>query len=191
MGERTFLLAGALLLILACTPTVKDVTLKRGEVVVVKRGQFLFTEEERRFIRREARKLGMEIPNRREIAEHLRMFLRNRKSLETALRRANLYIPYIKPILEEYNLPEELALLPLIESGFNPFAVSRSGAGGIWQLMPSTARRYGLRVERDIDERFDLLRSTRAAARYLRDLYRSDEEVCSQVLRRLADSKIP
>lgn len=172
MMGKTLLLMTAFIFLCACTPKVREVSLKRGDVIVVKKGQFFFTEEEREFIKEEARKLGIEIPDRREIREQLERFLRDRRSLEIALRRANLYIPYIKPVLRSYGLPEELALLPLVESGFNPFAVSRSGAGGIWQLMPFTARKYGLRVSREIDERFDLLKSTHAAARYLRDLYR-------------------
>jgi len=171
MGERVLILTALLTLTLGCTPTVKEIATGKGDVVIVKKGRFLFTEEERSFIREEARKLGMEIPDRREVEEHLRRFLKDRRALEIALRRANLYIPYIKPVLAEYGLPEELALLPFIESGFNPFAVSRSGAGGIWQLMPFTARKYGLRVNDQVDERFDLLKATHAAARYLKDLH--------------------
>jgi len=172
MVGKTLLLVVALTFVCACTPKVREVSLKRGDVIVVKKGQFFFTEEEREFIREEAQRLGIDIPDKKEIREHLEHLLRDRRSLEIALRRANLYMPYIKPVLRDYGLPEELALLPLIESGFNPFAVSRSGAGGIWQLMPFTARKYGLRVNEEIDERFDLLKSTHAAARYLRDLYR-------------------
>ncbi len=171
--KRFLLFLGGLFLF-GCTPTVKEVAIYRGkkDVIIVKRGKFLFSEEERSFIKKEATRLGIEIPNRKEIENHLRNLLKNRKSLEIALKRANLYIPYIKPVLKEYGLPEELALLPLVESGFNPFAVSRSGAGGIWQLMPFTARRYGLKVGSYLDERFDLVKSTRAAAGYLKDLYR-------------------
>ena len=159
---------------MGCTPTVKEVALHRGksDIVVVKKGRFLFSEEEERFIRKEAKHLGMEIPSNRDVDRHLRAFLRNKRSLETALKRAKLYIPHIREILSQYDLPQELSLLPLIESGFNPFAVSSSGAAGIWQLMPATARRYGLRVDDEIDERFDLFKSTHAASRYLRDLYK-------------------
>lgn len=80
-------------------------------------------------------------------------------------------MPLIKPIVRKHGLPEELALLPVIESAFNNFAVSRSGAAGLWQFIPSTARRYGLRVDQFVDERFDVLKATDAAMRYLKDLY--------------------
>ncbi|MFZ8785162.1 lytic transglycosylase domain-containing protein, partial [Thermocrinis sp.] len=107
----------------------------------------------------------------REIRRFVNYFLANKQSFENTLRRASYYIPIIVPILQKHGLPEELALLPAIESAFNPFAVSRAGAAGLWQLMPSTARRYGLRVDREIDERFDVIKSTEAAAMYLKDLY--------------------
>jgi membrane-bound lytic murein transglycosylase D len=157
-----------------CTPAVKKVAFQKDkrDIVIVKKGQFLFTEEEKAFIRFEAKKLGIPIPNREDIKRELRHFLGNKRGLEIALKRSSLYLPYILPVLRSYDLPEELAILPLIESKFNPFALSRSGAGGIWQLMPATARRYGLKVNRYVDERFDLIKSTRAAARYLKDLYK-------------------
>ncbi len=156
-----------------CTPKVKEVALKRGDngVKVVKKGVVKLSREDKQFLREEAKRLGMEIPNRKEIIRYMRRMLKNKKSLEIALKRASLYVPHIAPILRKYGLPEELALLPVIESGFNPFAVSRAGAGGIWQLMPQTARHYGLRVDNVVDERFDLIKSTHAAAKYLKDLY--------------------
>jgi len=171
--KKLILILGGLVLF-GCTPTVKKVALYRNkpDVVFVKKGSFYFSEEEKRFIRKESRRLGMRIPDSREIRKYMNLFLRNKKSLEIALRRANLYAPYIKPMLRKHGLPEELALLPLIESGFNPFAVSRSGAGGLWQLMPQTAKRYGLKIDSYVDERFDLYKSTEAAAKYLRYLYR-------------------
>lgn len=77
----------------------------------------------------------------------------------------------IRQILESEGLPAELLAVPLVESGFNPSAVSPKGARGLWQLMPQTARHFGLRVDAVLDERTDPLRSTAAAISYLKELY--------------------
>ncbi|GIV23315.1 MAG: transglycosylase SLT domain-containing protein [Bacteroidia bacterium] len=84
---------------------------------------------------------------------------------------ADYYLPTIEAILRAYGLPPELKYLPVIESALVPEALSPMAAAGIWQFIPSTARLYGLRVDRIIDERYDLIKSTHAAARYLRNSY--------------------
>ena len=84
------------------------------------------------------------------------------------LARAARLLPMIAAILKEQGLPPELAALPLVESAFEPQAISPAGAAGLWQLMPATARRFGLTVDASCDERFDPRRATEAAARHLR-----------------------
>ena len=88
-----------------------------------------------------------------------------------ALSRSGRYVPRMSSILEKEGVPQELAYLPLIESGFRTQAVSRAGAVGPWQFIRTTGQRYGLRIDQYVDERRDLVKSTHAAARYLKDLY--------------------
>ena len=94
-----------------------------------------------------------------------------RTSFSVWLGRGGRYIKLFREILKENQLPQDLAYLPLIESGFNPKARSTAGAVGPWQFMPGTARRMGLRINYYLDERRHPIKSTRAAAAYLSKLY--------------------
>jgi hypothetical protein len=85
--------------------------------------------------------------------------------------RLSLLRPAIDPILQSHGVPTNLAAVILVENSARTSALSPKGARGLWQLMPETARRYGLRVNENEDERLDLFKSTDAAARYLHDLY--------------------
>jgi membrane-bound lytic murein transglycosylase B len=94
----------------------------------------------------------------------------NDEAVRRAVSRVTQLKPVLAPILQEEGIPDEIAALVLVESGGQPTAVSPKGARGIWQFMPDTGRRFGLTINSETDDRLDILKSTRAAARYLRDL---------------------
>jgi hypothetical protein len=87
------------------------------------------------------------------------------------MKRARRYFPFIEKRLKEIGLPDDLKYVTITESGLRPEAVSSSGAGGIWQFIPSTGEKYGMRKNRSVDERFDFVKATEGAVAYLRSLY--------------------
>jgi len=89
-----------------------------------------------------------------------------------AMNNAYLFIPAIKNILADYNVPAEFLYLAMAESNFSTRAYSRKRASGLWQFMPSTGKLYGLKIDNYVDERRDLIKSTKAAAKYLSNLHK-------------------
>ena len=87
------------------------------------------------------------------------------------VKRANRYFPIVEPILKECGVPDDLKYLMVIESNLSPLAKSSVGAAGMWQFMPETGRKYGLEVNANIDERYNIEKATRAACAYLKESY--------------------
>lgn len=106
--------------------------------------------------------------------EYLRFFRdtdRGRGMIRAWFRRLGRYESTLRPLLRKAGVPEDLLFVALAESGFNPAVRSRVGAGGMWQFMESTGRVYGLQQDFWVDDRFDVEKSTFAAALYLKDLH--------------------
>lgn len=107
------------------------------------------------------------------VREAIELFVYKRRSLlNSMLSLADLYYPEIEVALDKNDLPLELRYLIIVESGMNPQAISPAGAAGLWQLMLPTAKAYGLTINSLVDERMDPIKSTEAACRVLRDLYK-------------------
>ena len=98
--------------------------------------------------------------------------VKNRTYTKGVIEKSNAYFPIIEKHLAKYGLPDELKYLSIVESGLNPQAISRAGAGGLWQFMPYTGRSYNLHQDWYIDERFDPDLASEAACKYLSRLYK-------------------
>ncbi len=112
-----------------------------------------------------------------QVESYIRYFQgKGRKGFNIWLKRYVQYKDLMLPILDQYDLPEELIVVSMIESGFDPKAVSKAKAVGLWQFMYLTGKQYGLNRNWYIDERQDPIKSTHAAAKYFQDLYNEFED---------------
>ena len=98
--------------------------------------------------------------------------VRNREYMKMVLARKEQYFPMYEETMKDYGMPVEIRHLSIIESGLDPKIKSHMGAMGLWQFMPATGREYGMEVNPDIDDRMDPEKSTKAAAKYLKALYK-------------------
>jgi membrane-bound lytic murein transglycosylase D len=116
---------------------------------------------------------GFAMPNldNKLVRQHTAYYAREKEYLQRIFDRSRLYLYYIVDEIEKRGLPTELALLPMIESAFNPMAYSRAHASGIWQFVPGTGKRYGATQNWWYDGRRDIVASTNAALDYLTYVY--------------------
>lgn len=106
-----------------------------------------------------------------DIDRELSWFINHPTYIDRVQQRAEPFLFSIVSAMDHYDVPGEIALLPVIESAFQPHAVSPANAAGIWQFIPSTGRHYGLKQSRSYDGRRDIYASTRAAIKYLKKLH--------------------
>ncbi len=114
----------------------------------------------------------LDIQETKEVERFFRYFTHEgRERFEMWLKRSERFLPEVRDIFAEYGLPHDLIFLPFLESGYNPMAYSRAGAGGMWQFMPRTGQSFGMTFDWWLDQRRDPRMSTHAAAAYLSRLY--------------------
>lgn len=116
-------------------------------------------------------RFALDVHDRPRVTREVEWFRRNQEYMDRVSERARLYLHHIVSEVERRNLPGELAMLPVVESAYQPFAYSPARASGIWQFIPSTGRLYGLRYSWWYDGRRDVVASTRAALDYLEKLH--------------------
>ncbi len=138
------------------------------------------TEQQKKALGEDAIKFALDVHETKEFLYYYKFYTdykddgspgKGRKAFTRWLERAKPFLPYVRKVINQKGLPEDIIFLPFAESGYNPWAYSWAGAGGMWQFMRGTGKMYGLRVDWWVDERRDPYRSTEAATAYLTKLY--------------------
>ena len=156
--------------------SIKSITNTNLHKDIVKEFKLDNKEEIKKEVYQVNDKLFVKQPIKIILNEKVKRFIRlysvkNGKWLYNAFKRGYKWLPYMRDIFKKYGLPEDLIYLSLIESHFNFKARSKAGAVGLWQFMKRTGKNYGLKINWWIDERKDPIKSTEAAAKYLKFLY--------------------
>lgn len=176
-GKISLLSIGLVMGICACAgkqspePTVMEPAKPEAAESVVNSGAF--SREERAALESTGQ-IDRKIPShaKADVAQQYKYFLRDgRKIMCKFSQNSEQYLAYARKVFRDRGMPEELANLAIIESGYRPGAISRAGAAGAWQFMPFTGQKYGLAQDWWQDERLDPYRATEAAADYLQKLY--------------------
>lgn len=113
----------------------------------------------------------IDLPYNEYVQNYIDIYAKRKDMIGQMLGLSNYYFPIFEKALKDYNLPQEIKYLPVIESAMNPHAVSRVGATGLWQFMFGTGKAYGLKMDNFVDERKDPVQASYAAAAYFRDAY--------------------
>lgn len=116
---------------------------------------------------------AIQLPYNPVVKKYISVYtIRNRTQMARLMGLAQYYMPIFEQELDLQGVPDELKIIPIIESALNPQAMSRVGAGGLWQFMMRTGKSYGLEIDSFIDERFDPVKSTKVACAYMKDMYK-------------------
>lgn len=185
--NRSLLILGLLIAVTGVSPVVRaETTIHLTDPVLLIRSEATDTTIVRKdtiaavptvndsLLRERLAKLQKDVPlnYHKSVQAYVDYFtFRKASNTKLMLERMPLFFPLYERMLAEYELPDELKYLSIVESALNPRAISHAGAGGLWQIMPGTGRDLKLYQDDYVDERMDPVKATEAACKYLRDLY--------------------